>query len=111
MAKLSVEKIKVNAAVLASLFFVAAASFLLVFGGLSLAKDSTKVIYYQKTICTIRNISWKTINHMQFYGLLERYVAAWGLDHNGHRASAQGTKQYIFPESALVEANKYKVIL
>ena len=110
MAKLNAEKIKVNAAGLASLFFIVTATFLLVFGGLSMAKDSTKVIHYQKTICTIRNISWKTIRHIQFFGLIERYVASWGLDHNVHGASAQGTKQHIFPETALVEANKYEVI-
>lgn len=110
MDKLNDAKIKVIAAGIASLFFIAAASLLLIFGGLSVAKDGMKVFYYRQTNCTIQNITWKAINHLQFHNHVERYVAAWGLTYEGHHAFAQGTKQYIFHENALAEANKYKVI-
>ena len=109
MATLTFEKIKLDAAGLASLFFITAACFLLSFGGLSLIKDGEKVSHYAETTCTVHNATWKNITHLQFFDAVERYVALWEVDHECLQATAMGTKQYIHSSSALAEASKYKV--
>ena len=109
MGKATFDKIKLDAAGLASIVFINAACFLLMFGGLSLAKDHAKVVHYVQTTCTVRSVGWRNVSHLQFFNAVERFIASWEVNYDSKRAVIVGTKHYIYSSSTLAEINKYKV--
>jgi len=109
MALCKIENLKINATAFLAFISFYSVAVLFSFGAIYYINEHTKVLNYANGTCNITKITFQTYKCLQLYFRFPCHVASWHVRYINRTVTMEGTKRHRSSESALREANKYKV--